>query len=323
MNEIGCADCGGLAEGGICLKACKSCMLVKYCNANCQRNHWPKHKKECKLRAAEIRDEALFKDPPPKKDCQICFLPMPVRLVSCISLPPATIVSVPIRDYALAHRHRLAVQATAQYYTCCGKNICGGCVYSFSKSGNIGKCPFCKTDRMGKTNEEKIEELMKRVEANDAGAIYVLGSYYYHGQIGLQRDLKKAMDLWTQAAELGSSQAHFSLGNEYRQRGDSKKATFHYETAAMAGHEVARYLLGTIEEAFGNMERAVKHWIIASSAGSHHALWHLQQVFEKGLVSRDAMDSILTAYNNSCVEMRSEARDKRISYELTHIENRV
>jgi TPR repeat protein len=176
---------------------------------------------------------------------------------------------------------------------------------------------------MGKTNEEKIEELMKRVEANDAGAIYVLGSYYYHGQIGLQRDLKKAMDLWTQAAELGSSQAHFSLGNEYRQRGDSKKATFHYETAAMAGHEVARYLLGTIEEAFGNMERAVKHWIIASSAGSHHALWHLQQVFEKGLVSRDAMDSILTAYNNSCVEMRSEARDKRISYELTHIENRV
>ena len=146
MNEIGCADCGGLAEGGICLKACKSCILVKYCNANCQRNHWPKHKKECKLRAAEIRDEALFKDPPPKKDCQICFLPMPVRLVSCISLPPATIVSVPIRDYALAHRHRLAVQATEQYYYCCGKTICGGCIHSSRNSGNSGKCPFCNAE---------------------------------------------------------------------------------------------------------------------------------------------------------------------------------
>jgi hypothetical protein len=107
MNEIGCADCGGLAEGGICLKACKSCMLVKYCNANCQRNHWPKHKKECKLRAAEIRDEALFKDPPPKKDCQICFLPMPVRLVSCISLPPATIVSVPITGWQFRLQHNI------------------------------------------------------------------------------------------------------------------------------------------------------------------------------------------------------------------------
>ena len=249
------------------------------------------------------RDEALFKDPPAKEDCQICFLPMPVQIIACASLPPATISSNPINDYALANRHGLGIMATSQYITCCGKNICAGCVYSFSESGNIGMCAFCKADRTSKTNEEKIEELMKRVGANDAGAIYVLGSYYYHGQIGLQRDLKKAMDLWTRAAELGSSQGHFSLGNEYRQEGagNLKKVKFHYEAAAMAGHEVARYLLGTIEEMFGNMERAVKHWMIATSAGSHHALHHLQQVFEKGLVSRDEMDSILTAYNNSCV----------------------
>jgi TPR repeat protein len=126
------------------------------------------------------------------------------------------------------------------------------------------------------------------------------------------------MNLWTQAAELGSSQAHFSLGNEYCQEEvNLKKVKFHYEAAAMAGHEVERYMLGIIEGDFlGNMERAVKHWMIATSAGSHHALWHLQQVFKKGLVSRDAIDSILTAYNNSCVEMRSEARDKCISYSL-------
>ena len=67
-----CAKCGE-EEGGVSLKACKSCMLVKYCNANCQRNHWPKHKKDCKLRAAELWDEALFKEPPPKEDCPICF----------------------------------------------------------------------------------------------------------------------------------------------------------------------------------------------------------------------------------------------------------
>jgi len=95
-----CADCG--EEGGVSLKTCKSCMLVKYCNANCQRNHWPTHKQECKRRAAELRDEALFKDPPDKEDCPICFLPMPTKIISCVSLPPANITSVPIHDCAEA-----------------------------------------------------------------------------------------------------------------------------------------------------------------------------------------------------------------------------
>ena len=44
------------------------------------------------------QDEALFKDPPPKEECPICFLPMPNKLICCVSLPPATITSVPIND---------------------------------------------------------------------------------------------------------------------------------------------------------------------------------------------------------------------------------
>ena len=73
-----CAECG--EEGGVVsLKACMSCKSVKYCNAKCQRNHWAKHKKRCERRAAELCDEALFKDPPPKEDCPICFLPMPTK----------------------------------------------------------------------------------------------------------------------------------------------------------------------------------------------------------------------------------------------------
>jgi hypothetical protein len=94
MNLLVCAECG--EEGGACHKTCKSCMLVKYCNAECQHKHWPTHKKPCKIQAAKIRDEALFKDPPAKEDCPICFLPMPMRLISCMSLSDATISSVPI-----------------------------------------------------------------------------------------------------------------------------------------------------------------------------------------------------------------------------------
>ena len=82
-DEIDCVCCANFGEeGGASLKACMACKLVKYCNVNCQRNHWPKHKKVCKLRSAELRDEALFKDPSPNEDCPICFLPMPMKLVS-------------------------------------------------------------------------------------------------------------------------------------------------------------------------------------------------------------------------------------------------
>jgi hypothetical protein len=57
------------------------------------------------------------------------------------------------------------------------------------------------------------------------------------------------------------------------------------------------------------MERAVKHWIIAASAGCYNAMNNMLVAFYKGLVSRDEMESTLTAYNNSCAEMRSKARD--------------
>jgi TPR repeat protein len=95
-----------------------------------------------------------------------------------------------------------------------------------------------------------------------------------------------------------------------------KKAKFHYETAAMAGHEGARYNLGCAEHDSGNVGRAVKHLTIAASAGEHDAMYNLIKCFEMGYVSRDAVDSTLTAYNTSCAEMRSEAIDAWIKMEL-------
>ena len=53
----------------------------------------------------------------------------------------------------------------------------------------------------------------------------------------------------------------------------------------------------------------MKHWNIAASAGCYRAMYHLISCFKKGAVSRESIDSTLTAYNDSCAEMRSEARD--------------
>jgi hypothetical protein len=309
MNKINCAECG--KEGGVSLKVCKACMHVKYCSANCQKNHWPKHKKDCKLRAAEMRDEALFKDPPAKEDCPICFLPMPVKLICCITLPPATRSSVPINDFAKVNTE-LAGEETEQYYQCCGKSLCRGCVYSFAQSGNGNKCPFCNTDRAGKTDEERVGEVMKRVEANDAASICLLAYCCYKGLNGVQQDHAKALELYVRAANLGCSMAHYNLGGIYYKGGYLKKAKFHFEAAAMAGNERARSDLGGLEANSGNMERAIKHWKIAASAGYYIAMHELKTCFEKGAISTESINSTLAAYNNSCAEMRSEARDAYI-----------
>ena len=81
----------------------------------------------------------------------------------------------------------------------------------------------------------------------------------------------------------------------------------------MAGHEGARYNLGLIELKSGNTEGAVKHFIIAATAGNYDAMYNILVAFNKGLISRNEIDASLTAYNTSCAEMRSNARDACIS----------
>ena len=63
-SNSNCAACG--SEGGD-LKLCSGCHDVKY------------HKNACKKRAAELLDERLFKDPPPRDECPICQLPLPIE----------------------------------------------------------------------------------------------------------------------------------------------------------------------------------------------------------------------------------------------------
>jgi TPR repeat protein len=47
--------------------------------------------------------------------------------------------------------------------------------------------------------------MMKRMDANDTGAIYALGNWYYHGDLGLLPDREKARELLTRALDNGSS----------------------------------------------------------------------------------------------------------------------
>ena len=92
-----CANCGkvgGDDDDGVKLKKCSACHLVKYCGFDCQKAHRPLHKNACKKRAAELREEKLFSNPPEREECPICFLPMPFE------------------------------KEKFSYRACCGKEIC-------------------------------------------------------------------------------------------------------------------------------------------------------------------------------------------------------
>mmetsp|Transcript_25193 Transcript_25193/g.59939 ORF Transcript_25193/g.59939 Transcript_25193/m.59939 type:complete len:121 (+) Transcript_25193:536-898(+) len=55
-----CANCGKQGSDTVKLKKCNACQLVKYCSVECQKAHRKQHKKACKKRSAELRDETLF-----------------------------------------------------------------------------------------------------------------------------------------------------------------------------------------------------------------------------------------------------------------------
>src|SRR6056300_2075262 len=75
-----CACCGKAEVDDVSLKICTACRLVKYCGVECQKNHRPQHKKACKKRMAEIRDNRLFTQPDESHygECPICCLHLPL-----------------------------------------------------------------------------------------------------------------------------------------------------------------------------------------------------------------------------------------------------
>jgi TPR repeat protein len=101
-----------------------------------------------------------------------------------------------------------------------------------------------------------------------------LGCQYANESSGLQQDWNKVLlELWTPAAELWSSNSHFSIATGYFE-GWGVEKVMKKALAAMAGHEMARarHNLRCIENKYGNLERAIRHWIISASAGNSESM---------------------------------------------------
>ena len=283
-----CAACGKEGKEGR-MNMCNKCKMVHYCNVTCKKKHKSKHKKKCDRRVAELHDEELFKDPPPREECPICMLPLPLD----------------------------ADQSSLQ--SCCGKYVCNGCTHAMvmeemrkgKKNDELGMCAFCRSPHF-RLEEEVIKRMMNLVENGNADAFDVHAGHYAQGLRGMPQDWEKANESWLTAGELGCAQAYYNLGGSYYDgmgvEIDKMKAKHYWELAAMNGNVMARHNLGLVEGSAGNYHRAKKHFIIAARAGFTQSLDQVKRGFMEGLVTKDEYESTLRAYHNRQAEMKSDMR---------------
>ena len=287
-----CANCGKEGDSDN-MNSCNKCKMVKYCNVSCKKKHKSKHKKKCDRRVAELHDEALFSEPPPREECPICMMPLPID------------------------------GRESTFNSCCGKVICDGCIYAMvmedikkgKKELEEHLCAFCRTPETS-SDEERNRMLEKLAEKGNADAYNKLAVRYNHGTNGMQQDWVKANELWLKAAELGCARAYSKLGGLYAigqgVERDEKKAEHYWELAAMKGDVNARYFLGHMEGRAGNYQRAYKHFSLAAKAGLPESLDKVKLGFMDGDVTKDEYESTLRVYHERQTEMKSEARDKAV-----------
>ena len=277
-----CSSCGIPEVDDVKLVPCDGCDLVRYCSDDCQEDQKSQHAEECKKRAAELRDELLFKQPENthEGDCPICCLPMPLDLEKTIM------------------------------YDCCSKVICYGCEYANDnreiEMGLPQSCPFCRKP-VPETDEEGEKLRMKRIEANDPVALRQQGHLQYY----LKGEYIRAFEYFTKSAELGDTEAHFRLAGMYREgkvEKDEKKEIHHYEEAAIGGHPRARYNLG-LHEWNNNMERAVKHFVMAAAQGHDEAIKTLVDLYSRdGEVGKEDLATALRAHQAAVDATKSPQR---------------
>ena len=174
-------------------------------------------------------------------------------------------------------------------------------------------CPFCRSPVVW-DNSVVLASLQQRVDAKDPQAIKFLGDLYYGGGYGLEKDLPRAIELWTEAAELGSAEAHFNLGVVHERGGEGVmksrvKGIRHLEAAAMKGHAVSRFNLGLHEYTDGNYDRALRHFMISAKMGHKDSLELAAGVVAAGVGTDEQYDEALDEYQAAVEETKSPERD--------------
>ena len=120
--------------------------------------------------------------------------------------------------------------------------------------------------------------------------------------------------MWTEAAELGSLDAHYALGDRYYHGDDvvedKPRGLHHWQQAAMKGHVKSRHNLGVIEFGEGNYKLAVQHWVISAKMGCKDSLYDIKTMFMDGHATKAQYAEALRGYQHAMEEMKSPQREE-------------
>ena len=143
---------------------------------------------------------------------------------------------------------------------------------------------WCYRNIPGREDYEKEAEYLALAAAKGhSKAQHLLGQHYMQGK---NKDLGKAVNWFTLAAQKGDLDARFSLGMCYYKRKDVKSAVEQLEVAANQGHSLAQYNLACwyAEEDGGvrDLKKAVEYCTLSAKQGNAHAQCNLGIFYQKG-----------------------------------------
>ena len=157
--------------------------------------------------------------------------------------------------------------------------------FRLSSTRGMGKrCVFCRTPTPD-SDAAILALVRKRVDAKDPSATNTLATGYCGGFHGLQQDIPRAIELWTEASDRGHLDAQFKPGGLYYTgdgglyytgdgdvEQDEEKALYYWQHAAIQGHPEARHVLGMFEGRNKNHEMAIQHYMISVKMGGQDSL---------------------------------------------------
>ncbi|EJK78035.1 hypothetical protein THAOC_00087 [Thalassiosira oceanica] len=207
----------------------------------------------------------------------------------------------------------LPVHEHSMRNACCMKRVCNGCLLAAWQRGMNDRCPFCRTP-IPDNDASRLAMIQKRVSKGDEEAMSFLGNKYYSGELGVTKDFPRAIELWTEAAELGSLVAHHQLGVVYCTgdgvKEDKPRGIRHWQQAAMEGDVESRHNLGVVEFREKNYELAAQHWMISVKMGYERSLDAIKQMFKDGRATKAQYAEALLGYRDAVEEMKSPQREE-------------
>jgi len=191
------------------------------------------------------------------------------------------------------------------------KRVCKGCVMAAQQRGLGDNCPFCRTP-VPKDDASALALIQKRIDVGDAEAMGSLAAQYYVGGHGVGKDVQRAIELWRDAAKLGSIDEHYPIGCVYYHghgiQKDECKGLGHWECAAMNGDAESRHSLGVVKSNEGNYQLALKHYLISAKMGYKPSLDNIKELFIRGHATK-AQYAEARGYQDAVEETKSQQRE--------------